>query len=258
MNTPLTTNLTNNTKARHPSACLLSALCDLRGLQIHERRSDFDRARSGVESNPFLCPVPCPLSPLIFMKTFLTTKLPTHTKARHVSRCLLSDLRDPRGFQMVVALSPVPCSQFPLLPRHKPVTSNCIFASAHLSPIASSFSPIYVRVFSEYSDIPNCKKLKFPARNTQLEVRERKSSLTSFLNLRAPVGQAFLPDECVRQRGRRCELISTIVSLENLTYGCATCDLLPVMGTRLRQDPHSVGGPTKPKVRFIDATEQDG
>ena len=79
--------------------------------------------------------------------------------------------------------------------RNKSVTSNFFFVSAHL-PIASSLMPAHVRVLSEYSYIPDRSNLDFPERNTRFEARERKSTLTSFLNLRGVPGSCFQPDSC--------------------------------------------------------------
>ena len=77
--------------------------------------------------------------------------------------------------------------------RNKSVTSF-FSASAHLTPVASSLSPAHVRVFSEYSDIPNTTNPDFPEQNQPFSVDKRKSTLTSFLNSREFVGQAFQPE----------------------------------------------------------------
>jgi hypothetical protein len=75
-------------------------------------------------------------------------------------------------------------------------TRNFYFPSAHITPIASSLRPVHVRVFSEYSDIQDQTNLDCPDQNTRFATVERKSTLTSFLNFRALVGQAFEPDKC--------------------------------------------------------------
>ena len=70
-------------------------------------------------------------------------------------------------------------------------TPKFYFPSEHHGPIASSLSPVHVRVFSEYSDIGNAAILDFPARNPRFEACERKSTRTSFLNSCDFVDQAF-------------------------------------------------------------------
>jgi hypothetical protein len=78
-------------------------------------------------------------------------------------------------------------------------------------------SPTNVRVFSEYSDTPNSRNLNFPERNTRVVTVERKSTLTSFLNLHAPVGQAFQPDKCACPFAKPSCSATAFLRLESLT-----------------------------------------
>ena len=240
MKTFSTTNLTKDTNTSDKSSCLLSALCEVRGFQIHERRNDLNQASSGVESNPFLCPVPCPQSPLCNSHVTQMSPLP-HNKP-HFSRTKLFPIAytrtkpvtsffysaGARWLTQTIALArnhtarstddsaihvgvmskyfdtPIRTSldfhgqntRFATRRCRGTPTRNFYFPSAHLRPIASSRLPAHVRVFSEYSYIPNRTNITFLERNSQVEARKRKSTPTSFLNLRTLVGQAFLPDKC--------------------------------------------------------------
>ena len=51
-----------------------------------------------------------------------------------------------------------------------------------LNPEPRTLPPIHVRVFSEYSDIPNTTNPDFPEQNIRFEARERKSTLISKFN----------------------------------------------------------------------------
>ena len=75
-------------------------------------------------------------------------------------------------------------------------TRTFYFPSAHLGPIAASQWPAHVRVSSEYSYIPTQRYADFLEPNTRFEVRERKSTLTSFFYSHGARGSGFQTDNC--------------------------------------------------------------
>jgi hypothetical protein len=62
--------------------------------------------------------------------------------------------------------------------RRSTPTRNFYYSSAHLVSIASSLSPVHVRVLSEYSYIPNQTNHDFLEQNDSSDPRRRKSTLT--------------------------------------------------------------------------------
>ena len=76
----------------------------------------------------------------------------------------------------------------------------------------------HVRVLSEYSDIRNRTILDCLERNTRFEVVKCQSTLTSFLNLHAPVGQAFQPDKCACPLAKPLCSATAFVRPDSLTY----------------------------------------
>ena len=179
-----------STKTRQEPSCLLSALCDLRGFQKHERCGDFDKARSGLESNPFLSPVPCPQSPLC--NSQVTQMLHLAQSKPQIPRTKRFPIARTRNKSVTSNFILLPTSLFPLAAILSPhlvgqafQPDKCAFLARNLKPRISTLLPHYVRVFSEYSDIPNTTNPDFPEQNIRFEARERKSTLISKFNFRS-------------------------------------------------------------------------